>query len=265
MPEPEDRPDEQPDERPDERAGERAGERPAAEPTGRERLRAAFRSPGRGQVVVAVLLAAVGFGAVTQVNATEEDDSYTGYRQQDLIDVLSGLAGASERARSEIARLEESRSDLLDRSESRRSALEQAQEESDTLAILAGLVPVRGPGVRIEIDGTVSIDSMLDLVQELRSAGAEALEVNDRVRLVAQSSFEATEAGLVVDGELLGPPYVLEAIGEPSGLRGALSFPGGPEDSLEDDGATIVVEQLESVEVDSVVDDAAPDVAVGVD
>ncbi len=57
---------------------------------------------------------------------------------------------------------------------------------------------------------------MLDLVQELRSAGAEALEVNDRCASCAQSSFEATEAGLVVDGELLGPPYVLEAIGEPS-------------------------------------------------
>jgi len=230
---------------------------------GRERLKEAFRRPGRGQVVVAVLLAAVGFGAVTQVNANESDDTYAGYRQQDLIDALSGLAGASERARSEIERLEEARRDLRDRTERRRAALEQAQQEADDLAVLAGLVPVSGPGLTIRLadEGTVSINSMLDLVQELRSAGAEAIEVDGQVRLVVSSAFEATDEGLVVDGVLLETPYVIDVIGEPSALRGALGFPGGPEDSVEDDGASIVVEQPETVEVQQVVEDAAPDLA----
>lgn len=232
---------------------------------GRERLKEAFRRPGRGQVVVAVLLAAVGFGAVTQVNANESDDTYAGYRQQDLIDALSGLAGASERARSEIARLEQSRADLLDRTERRRAALEQAQQEADDLTVLAGLVPVSGPGLTIRLadEGTVSINSMLDLVQELRSAGAEAIEIDGQVRLVVSSAFEATDEGLVVDGVLLEAPYVVDVIGEPSALRGAISFPGGPEDSVEDDGATIAVEQPETVEVQTVVTDpdASPDLA----
>ncbi|WP_299054691.1 DUF881 domain-containing protein [uncultured Nocardioides sp.] len=232
---------------------------------GRERLKEAFRRPGRGQVVVAVLLAAVGFGAVTQVNANENNDTYAGYRQQDLIDALSGLAGASERARSEIERLEQSRADLLDRTERRRAALEQAQQEADDLTVLAGLVPVSGPGLTIRLadEGTVSINSMLDLVQELRSAGAEAIEIDGQVRLVVSSAFEATEEGLVVDGVLLEAPYVVDVIGEPSALRGAISFPGGPEDSVEDDGATIAVEQPETVEVETVVteSDAAPDLA----
>jgi uncharacterized protein YlxW (UPF0749 family) len=234
---------------------------PGTAKDGRERLKEAFRRPGRGQVVVAVLLAAVGFGAVTQVSATESDDAYAGYRQQDLIDALSGLAGASERARSEIQRLEEQRRDLLDRGERRQAALDQARQEADDLTVLAGLVPVSGPGLRITIEGTVSINSMLDLVQELRSAGAEAIEIDSQVRLVVSSAFEATEEGLVVDGELLEPPYVIDVIGEPSALRGALSFPGGPEDSIEEDGATTVVEQPETVEVEAVVEDAAPDLA----
>ena len=82
---------------------------PTGTPTGRQRLLAALKRPARAQVVVAILLAAVGFSAVTQVRANEVDNTYAGYREQDLIDVLNGLAGTTQRAESEIARLEATR------------------------------------------------------------------------------------------------------------------------------------------------------------
>ena len=53
--------------------------------------------------MVAILLAAVGFSAVTQVRANELDNTYAGYREQDLIDVLTALSGASQRAEGELA------------------------------------------------------------------------------------------------------------------------------------------------------------------
>lgn len=55
-------------------------------------LKKAFLSrPSRGQVLVAVLLAAVGFAAMTQVQNNERDTDYTGLRQSDLIRVFDGL------------------------------------------------------------------------------------------------------------------------------------------------------------------------------
>ena len=237
---------------------------PEETPTGRERLLAALKRPARAQVVVAVLLAVVGFSAVTQVRANEVDNTYAGLREQDLIDVLNGLAGTTQRAETEISRLETTREGLQSRTDSRQAALAQAQDRSDTLAILAGLVPVTGPGVRItikEISGEVDIGSMLDTLQELRTAGAEAIEINGEVRLVAQSSLEDAVGGLVVDGELLTAPYVLEVIGEPHTLAGSLSFPRGPADQLEDDGAELEVEELTSVDIESVVDPAQPQYA----
>ena len=78
--------------------------------------------------MVGVLLAVVGFAVVTQVRANEVDDTYAGYRQQDLIDVLNGLAGTTQRAEAEIARLESTRDDLQSRHQRRQAALEQAQE-----------------------------------------------------------------------------------------------------------------------------------------
>ncbi len=234
-------------------------------PTGRQRLFSAMmRRPSRGQAVVGVLLTVVGFAAVTQVRANEVDDTYASYREQDLIDVLNGLAGTTQRAESEISRLEATRRDLQSSTDARQAALAQAQERSDTLAIMAGLVPVTGPGIRVTItesDTPIDIDDLLDSVQELRAAGAEAMQVNGQVRLVAQSSFEDAVGGIYVDGTLLSAPYVLDVIGEPHTLAGALTFPRGPKSEFEADGATVEVVELKSLDIESVREPSQPQYA----
>ena len=80
----------------------------------------------------------MGFAAVTQVRANEVDNTYAGLREQDLIDVLNGLAGTTQRAETEIARLETTRDDLQSSTDSRQAALPQAQDRSDTLASWPG-------------------------------------------------------------------------------------------------------------------------------
>lgn len=225
------------------------------EDSGRRRLRQALLHPGRSQVVVAVLLAVVAFAAIVQVQTAEDDDTYAGYREQDLVNVLSGLAGASRRARAEITRLEEARDELVSDTDAERVALQQATNEADTLSVLAGLVPVTGPGIRItitEVTGRVRADTILNMVQGLRIASAEAMQFNGQVRLVAQSSFTSAEGGLVVDGQLLSSPYVVDVIGDPSALAGAMSILEGPRVDLAEDGAEVEVEVLASLDIESV-------------
>lgn len=220
---------------------------PEDEPTGRK--------PVRTQVVVAVLLALLGFGAVTQVRVNETDDTYSGLRQQDLIDVLSALAVTRQRAEEEVTRLEEVRDRLSDDTSRRQAALEEAQDQLDDLGVLAGLVPATGPGIRVtitEVDGTVSLASLLDTLQELRASGAEAIQVNGTVRVVAQSSFTEVEGGFAIDGELVSGPYVIDVIGDPSTLDSAMSFQLGPEDQLAEDGAETDVEKLTSIDINAV-------------
>jgi uncharacterized protein YlxW (UPF0749 family) len=211
--------------------------------------------PHRSQVVVAVLLAVLGFAAVTQVRTNDHDSTYAGYREQDLIDVLNGLAGTTQRAQSEISRLQGTRDSLLSDTAKRKAAQDQAKQEVDNLKILAGLVPVSGPGVRIHISertSEVKVGDFLNLVEELRSVGAEAIQVNGKVRLVAQSYFEQSADGLVIDGTLLVPPYEVDAIGEPSTLSGAVTFGRGPKDQLESDGASVTIDETNALEIKAV-------------
>jgi uncharacterized protein YlxW (UPF0749 family) len=237
------------------------------QPSARRRLLDALRRPSRRQGVVGLLLAVVGFAAVTQVTSYGVDETYAGYRQQALIDVLNGLAGTTRRAEAEIARLEETREDLRSDTSAEQAALEEARREAEVMEILAGVVPVTGPGIRITITeetGQVDIDSLLDTVQEMRTAFAEAMQFNGQVRVVAQTSFEEGTGGIYVDGTFLEPPYVLDVIGDPHTLHGGLTFPEGPIDQLEFDGATVEVEELQSLDIESVaepgrLDHAEPD------
>lgn len=264
VPEPDDVPS--PDEAPDETSGAPEFDAPVLveRPTGRARLIDALRHPSRSQLVVGVLLALVGFAGVVQIKATENDTTYAGYREQDLIDAFEGLSSTTQRTQAEIDRLRNERADLQSASSRGRTALESAQEDVDALNVLAGLVPVTGPGVRITITeetGTVGVGAMLDLVQELRAIGAEAIQLNGAVRVVAQTSFEQGVGGLLVNGQLVGSPYVVDAIGLSSTLAGAVNFPLGPRKTLESKGATVEVVELGSLDVDAVREPASPDFA----
>jgi uncharacterized protein YlxW (UPF0749 family) len=224
-------------------------------PTGRSRLWDALRRPSRSQVVVGILLAIVGFAAVVQIQATEDSSSYAGLREQDLIDVLAGLSGTTQRTQAEIDRLTSARSELRSEAGQRSTAVDQAQQEVDSLNVLAGVVPVTGPGIRVTITeqtGRVTVSSMLDVIQELRSNSAEAIQVNGQVRAVAQTSFEDGVGGLVIDGTLVESPYVIDVIGVANTLASAMRLPVGPLKQLRDDGAVVEVTELASLDIDAV-------------
>lgn len=223
--------------------------------TASDRLKLALLRPSRKQIVAGLLLAVLGFAAVTQVRVAGEDESYAGLRQQDLIDLLDGLSGTRQRTEAEIARLEEVAAELRDETTSRRAALEQAQAQVDNLNILAGLVPVTGPGLRLtitEVDGRLTLASLLDTIQELRTVGAEAIAINGTVRVVAQTSFAESEGGFTVDGEQVEAPYVIDVIGEPGVLQGAVTFALGPKKQIEEDGATIETRELSAIDIEAV-------------
>lgn len=235
------------------------------QPSALQRLGAALLRPSRKQAVAGVLLAALGFAAVTQVRVSGTDDTLSGLREQELIELLSALGGARQKTEAEIERLEEVAAGLRDDTTQRRTALDQAQSEVDALNIVAGLVPVTGPGIRITIteeNGRVSLASLLDTIQELRTVGAEAIAINGKVRVVAQTSFTETDGGFRAAGEYVEAPYVIDVIGEPGVLSAAIDFALGPKQQLEDDGARVEVRELQAVDIEAVASADEPSFAV---
>ncbi|MGN6574558.1 MAG: DUF881 domain-containing protein [Nocardioides sp.] len=230
---------------------------PAPAEDGRTRLVRALRTPpNRGQVVAAVLLAVLGFAAVTQVKSQNQNTAYVGASQDELVALINSLSLASQRTENEIADLVATRNSLLNDTEARRTALEQARQQAEQYGILAGTLPAIGPGVRIEVadpTGAVGSDSLINGIQELRDAGAEAIELNDTVRVVAQTALrDGPNGGVIADGERIAAPYVIEAIGSAHDLATALDIAQGFTDEIERRGGKVTISEADSVEITTV-------------
>lgn len=206
------------------------------------------RRPSRGQWLVAVLLFGLGFGLAVQVRTTQED-SLEAARTSDLVRILDDLAAQRDRLTAEEARLRATLVDLQSSADQAQAAREATRERIDSLLILSGQVPVTGPGVALTIsdqDGVLEATDLLDAVQELRDAGAEAISI-DGQRVVAETALTDTAEGIAVGGEVVESPYQVLAIGPPGTLAAGLSFPGGVEESIREAGATSAVVEREEI------------------
>lgn len=242
-------------ERPDE------PQRPA-EVTGRSAWRRLYLMarprPTRANLLSLVLAALLGFAIATQVSETQQQ-GLEDLRQDELVRILDDVTQNAERLDAEIRELEASR-DQLRAEGGTAEAQRAAQERLDTLGILAGTEPARGPGVTITIDGggdAVSASMLVDAMQELRDAGAEAMQVDD-VRLVASSYFTDVGETIQADGQDLTRPYTFTVIGDPHTLSSALEIPGGITESVRGRGGRITVTEEDDVTVDATRELATP-------
>jgi uncharacterized protein YlxW (UPF0749 family) len=89
---------------------------------------------------------------------------------------------------------------------------------------------------------------LLDALQELRDAGAEAVQIGG-VRVVADSWFADVNGQVQIAGEPLSSPYVIRAIGDSATMASAMGIPGGVTDSVRGQGAQSTIEQRASLSI----------------
>ncbi|WP_406413440.1 DUF881 domain-containing protein [Streptomyces halstedii] len=244
---------------------------PAAAPApkdpsdGRRRLLAGLWPPRvtRAQLVVALLLFVLGLGLAIQVRSNSDNSALRGARQEDLVRILDELDNRTQRLEDEKQRLDDQRTELENSSDQAEEARKQTLEKERQLGILAGTVAAHGPGITLTVSdpaGAVKADMLLDAIQELRAAGAEAIEVNG-VRVVANTYFSGDGGELSVDGRRIRAPYEFEVIGKPQDLEPALNIPGGVVQTLEKEQATAEVTRSEDIVIDALRPAKQPDYA----
>src|ERR1700754_2643640 len=135
---------------------------------------------GRSQLVfgalAVVLCVRLGVAIVTQARQTESGDSLETARPADLLVLLDSLQQREAALNTEVADLQRNLAQLQASGSSDQAALA-------ALSILIGAVAATGPGVTLTIEDTapgMPAETMLDVINELRAAGAEAMEIQGR-------------------------------------------------------------------------------------
>ncbi len=203
-------------------------------------------------VMLCVLL---GVAIATQVRQNTSGDSLDTARPADLLVLLDSLHQREATLNTEVAELQRTLSSLQASGTSDQAAIQNAQARLAALSILIGTVGATGPGVTVRIDDPgpgVAPQAMLDVIDELRAAGAEAIQIGDGhqvVRAGVDTWIVGAPGALTVDGKTLIPPYSVLAIGDPPTLAAAMNIPGGAVDSVKRVGGTMSVQQGEKVDI----------------
>jgi uncharacterized protein YlxW (UPF0749 family) len=205
---------------------------------------------------LAILLCLLlGVAIVTQVRQTKTGDSLDTARPADLLVLLDSLRQREATLNTEVSELQNTLNSLQESGNTDQAAIQSAQARLAALSILVGAVGATGPGVTVTIEDPgpgVSPEAMLDVINELRAAGAEAIEVNDArrsVRVGVDTWLAGVPGSLIVDNDTLSPPYTVLAIGDPPTLAAAMNIPGGAADSIKRVGARMSVQQSDRVDV----------------
>lgn len=203
----------------------------------------------RAGLLIGVLCLLLGFALAVQVRTTSAASGLGAARQEDLVRILDDLSAREDRLRQDIATQEDTRDELATGGNQAETALEEARLREEQLAILAGTVAAEGPGIELTVsdpDGAVGPEVLLDAIQELRAAGAEAIQIGD-VRIGVSSAVTGSPGSLVVDAAQLSAPYRIIAIGDPPTLETALNIPGGVVNTVNRAGGETRIEQRDEV------------------
>ncbi|MGO0062060.1 DUF881 domain-containing protein [Brevibacillus fluminis] len=149
----------------------------------------------------------------------------------------------------------------------RQSAAADILSQLEAARMMAGVVPVQGPGLVVTMKDNQNAASSRDIsnfivheqdvrlvVNELRAAGAEAISINGQ-RLVANSAIRCVGPTIIVNGIKSAAPFVITAIGDPSTLDNALNLPGGVLQTL-DEFVHIEVAKKDMVQLPAFVGDS---------
>jgi len=205
-------------------------------------------------LLIGALLAILGFALAVQFHSNSQTDSLAGAREEDLVRILDDQNSRIDRLQSQINDLQAAKERLADSGNNNAAARQEAQRQADALAVLTGTVPAHGPGVRVVVSdpaGALKAEDLLDIIQELRGAGAEVIQFGS-VRIVTSSSFTDSAAGVRLDGTLLKPPYTVLAIGDPKTLDTALNITGGVVNTVRAAGGDVSIEQDDVLSITAV-------------
>jgi uncharacterized protein YlxW (UPF0749 family) len=197
-------------------------------------------------VPVTVVCGVLGALIMLRLQPGEEGAATARYRSSAMLSEM--LAGAQKQAAEQKTEIDDLRNKLTEFQSSTTQTgktMQLLNQELQDYKTLAGVTPVKGPGISIYLDDSkvrlpmgedadpllIHDYDLLLVVNELRSAGAEAISINDQ-RMIENTAIRCVGATILVNDRRIAGPFELRAIGDPRELAGAMSLPMGVLDQL---------------------------------
>lgn len=193
-----------------------------------------LKSENKNQLVMSIticLVCTVLFSVMfIQFRTIEETDitAIENMREAELRSAISEWKGKYEETIEQLELNNKSILEYTEKIEKNEEASELLDEDLKKSDLMLGKTNVYGEGVIITLSGTAERDvkyyDLLDLINELRYAGAEAISINDARILNTTYVSQPQENLTLIDGQRVTTPFVIKAIGNQTYLSSNLSL-----------------------------------------
>lgn len=215
-------------------------------------------------IVLGLMCVALTAGIFIQIR-TVENSNYAvsqSYQENNLRSEVLKYKEKYDNRYNDLERVQQELESERKKSTQNDGELEKKEEEIKVANKIIGLSDVSGPGVTITLgdskkDSTSVLDpssllvhdaDVLAIINELKNAGAEAICINDQ-RIVPTSGIICGGNIIQINGEKVGAPFVIKAIGLPEQLMGALTRQNGYIDILKKASVEVDIKKNNSLNI----------------
>lgn len=184
-------------------------------------------------IVLGIMCFALTAGICVQIKTVQSSNSTVSqnYEENNLRAEVLKYKERYDNTIKDIDELDKQLEAKIDEATENNSELEEAQAQIKEGNKIIGLEEVTGPGVIItlsdsQLDPSTVFDpstlllhdlDIVSVINELKNTGAEAISINEQ-RIVSTSSIQCGGAIININGERIGSPFTIKAIGLPESL-----------------------------------------------
>lgn len=178
-----------------------------------------------------------------------------------LVGELTKLKNEKELLTGEIESLENKLKEIENTESKGNAVIKNLNEDILKYKSFAGLTDVYGQGIEIFIDNPSKESSdgfetnlvydyevIVNLVNELNAAGAEAISINDQ-RILSQTEIRAAGENININKVPQTSPFILRVIGDPNTLEGALTGRFGIVSVIREKNYQLDIKKMEKVTI----------------
>ncbi len=191
-----------------------------------------------GYTLIALTALLFGFLLAGQLRIQLINPSNRVERNQALLNSVMDLERTNASARRLVSALRAEIAGLEGQAAQRSESTRSLQQEVDGLRAHAGVTPLRGPGVTVQLANgrpgsapagrsayLVNFQDVQDVVNALWEGGAEGVSVSGR-RITPASAFRGSGSALLIDqGPPLTSPFTIKAVGNRNQMEQVLGDP----------------------------------------
>jgi len=215
-----------------------------------------MRSKG-AQISIALVCLLLGIMMSAQYRTTQYyNASMVPQRAEDLASQINTVTGEKKALEQKAESLDEQLRNVKNNEQALLDLKKELQEAKQAV----GLVALEGKGIKIVLDDNpnslepgvnpnsylIHDGDLLQVVNDLRVAGAEAISINDQ-RITAMSEIRCAGTLILVNQVSIGNPFIIKAIGNPEELYAAMRSKSGSLDLLNVSGLHTSIEKLDDV------------------